>query len=145
MRSWPHYTLTGLFYWLQPATIAEIWQDAETTTLILFYMDVMESVAVGLDADTTFIPHTKGAVLDWWLEATWAQWTSFSSWNQFEMTWALWHGSNNSMQWSLNTQTLITSIDASLENPLLQQNSDFGHFWWIVALGIAPGMDFLQL
>lgn len=101
LRSWPQYTLTGLFHWLQPATIAEIWQDAETTTLILFYMDVMESVAVGLDADNTFIPHTKGAVLDWWLEATWAQWTSFSSWNQFEMTWALWHGSNNSMQWSL--------------------------------------------
>lgn len=43
-----------------------------------------------------------------------------------------------------NAQTLIPSINASLENPLLHKTlTIFGEE--IVALGMAPGMDFLQL
>lgn len=40
-------------------------QRFEKTTQILVYLDVMDSVALDLAADTTFIPQTKGAVLDW--------------------------------------------------------------------------------
>lgn len=78
-----------------------------------------------------------------WLEAIWAV-SSFSSWgNQFEMTWALFLGSNNGMQVYLYAQTLITSIDTSLENPLLHKTLTLTIFGEeIVALGMA---HFLQL
>lgn len=78
-----------------------------------------------------------------WLEAIWAV-SSFSSWgNQFEMI-VPWQ-----QQWYAsvlvfnNAQTLITSIDASLENPLLHKTLTLTIFGEeIVALGMA---HFLQL